>query len=473
MRKTTILLSILVLAAMVLSACGGEETNVPATNVPPITMEATETMPATEVPTMEETATGEPEVPVTGEVNPARVSNQLDFPVLNQNGEQIGEVNDMILDLDNSSVAYVIVSTGGFLGIADKEIAVPWNSLQLQTGTTAGTGPGINSGTGTDQAQSTATPGTGTEGTGAGQATSTPGADADQATVVPGTDTGSDTGLTSDQHNVFILQADQATFENAPEFDSNSLPQVGQPAADWDADINSYWQGGGAPADSNTPSADSNTPSPDGTAVPDATSAGTGTDAGQGQATATAVTGTDLGTVTGQAQDLQGVMLASDVLGSTLMLGMQGTGGTGTGQATAEPGLGQATADPNATAVPEATVNSTMPDDQGVENMSATIEDLIVDTEAGDIQYIVINTSLADGERWIPVPVGMFQWDASTNGFILNAGATMLQDAPFFQDGQFPNTSVDGWNSEFETFWQNNGGVGNDDGEGSGGTATP
>src|SRR5690242_20309281 len=132
MRKFSILLSVLVLAAMILAACGGEatSTNIPSTNVPPITSEVT----ATEAPT-ESTTTETPGIPVTGETNPARLSKELTFTVWDQNGNQIGAVNDMILDLDNIQVAYVIVNTSGFGNAGDKNILVPWDSLQLQTGT--------------------------------------------------------------------------------------------------------------------------------------------------------------------------------------------------------------------------------------------------------------------------------------------------------------------------------------------------
>src|SRR6187455_2840536 len=107
MRKYSILLSMLVLVAVVLTACGGGATS---TNVvespPPVTVDSTEDISgtATESPTDVMTTTETPGVPVTGDVNPARLSNQLDFTVWSQDGEQIGEVDDMILDLDNTRV---------------------------------------------------------------------------------------------------------------------------------------------------------------------------------------------------------------------------------------------------------------------------------------------------------------------------------------------------------------------------------
>jgi hypothetical protein len=148
--------------------------------------------------------------------------------------------------------------------------------------------------------------------------------------------------------------------------------------------------------------------------------------------------------------------------------------GTGTGEATAVPGTdSQATQTPGtdstsntATAEPAATA------DAGTSSMTATIEDLIVETTAGNILYLVVSTTLDAGdERLIPVPLGMFQWDGM-GGFILNADGTMLQGAPFFENGQVPDTATPGWNSEFDTFWQNNNAGGNDNANGDA-TATP
>lgn len=448
MRNKSILLSILVLSAMVLSACGGGATS---TNVvespPPLTVESTETMEATEMPTEVGTATTEPGVPITGDVNPARVSNQLDFPVLSQDGEQVGDVDDMILDLDNRSVAYVIVTvTGG------ATVAVPWDSLTLQTGD-AGTGEAVSPPSG----DATAAP----EATATGEATAEGTATAEPAATEPAATADAGTGIMTGE-NAFVLEVDQEMLNSAPAFDPNALPQIGQPAGDWDASIRSFWEGGGAAVDA------TGTPSGDATAAPEATAESTAT----AEPAATADAGA--GTGTGQAQPLQGVMLASEVIGSTITLGT----GMGTDQATAVPGAdggdtGVATATPGtgtdgATATADAGAGTGTDTTQ---NMTATVEDLIVDTTVGNILYLVVNTSLDAGEeRWIPVPLGMFQWDGM-GGFILNADGTMLQNAPFFQDGQFPDTTMPDWNSEFDSFWQNNGaGTGSGTGEA---TATP
>ena len=432
MRKVSLLLSMLVLAAMVLAACGGGATS---TNVagspPPVTVDVTETMEpvATETATEVGTATETAGVPVTGESNPSRLTNQLDFTVWSQDGEQIGEVDDMVLNLDNSQVAYVVVGTGGFLDLGERDILVPWNQLQLQTGTGDNTGG---------------------------------------------------------QQNAFILQSDVDAFRNAPDFDLSTIPQMGQAANDWDTAIRTYWENPGAGTGTGTGTGTA-TAAPGGAAVATATTT-TGTDTGTAQATATSMagTGTGTGTGTGQSEALQGVVLASDVLGSTINWGAQGQGtsignGQGTDQATATTEAGTGTGPGTATAAPGGAVVATatattgaggtgVGTDQG--NTTGTIEDMIIDTDSGDILYVVIMAAFADGERWIPVPLNLFQWNGAAGAFTVNADATALQNAPSFQDDQFPDTSTSGWNSEFDTFWQNNGGMGTG-GTGTQATATP
>ena len=411
MSRVSLLLSTLVLVAMILAACGGGATS---TNVagspPPVTADATEDMTgtATESPATEEgTATETAGVPVTGDVNPARISNQLDFTVWSQDGEQIGDVEDMVLNLDDSQVVYVVVGTGGFLDLGEREILVPWQSLELQTGTGDTTGG---------------------------------------------------------QQNAFILQTDVDTFRNAPDFDLGNLPERGQPGADWDVDIRTFWESGGtAGGAANTPAAGDATATTDpaagqatATTDPAAGQATATTDAGAGQATATTDAGAGTGTDTGQGQPLQGVVLASEVLGSSINWGAQGQGtGTGTdqGQATATTDAGAGTGQATATTAAGAGGAGT---DQG--NTTGTIEDMIVEVDTGNVLYIVITADFAEGERWIPVPLGMFRWNGTAGAFTLNADTTMLQNAPAFENGQFPDTTTAGWNADIDTFWQNNGG---------------
>ena len=43
----------------------------------------------------------------------------------------IGQIEDVLVDLDHASVTAVILSVGGFLGIGDKLVAVPVNQIKV------------------------------------------------------------------------------------------------------------------------------------------------------------------------------------------------------------------------------------------------------------------------------------------------------------------------------------------------------
>lgn len=54
--------------------------------------------------------------------------------VRNTSGEDLGEVTDIMLDLETGNIAYAVVDMGGFLGIGGKLFAVPWSAMTLDTG---------------------------------------------------------------------------------------------------------------------------------------------------------------------------------------------------------------------------------------------------------------------------------------------------------------------------------------------------
>jgi hypothetical protein len=80
---------------------------------------------------------------------------------------------------------------------------------------------------------------------------------------------------------------------------------------------------------------------------------------------------------------------------------------------------------------------------------------MIVDIATGEIHYVVVDATLAEGQRWIPVPLNFIQWDSASGAFVINANPATFQEAPFFENGEYPDTSAPGWNGEFDTFWQN------------------
>lgn len=47
--------------------------------------------------------------------------------------EDLGKIEEILLDKRTGQVCYVVLSFGGFLGMGDKLFALPWNSLHYDT----------------------------------------------------------------------------------------------------------------------------------------------------------------------------------------------------------------------------------------------------------------------------------------------------------------------------------------------------
>ncbi|SDV46164.1 PRC-barrel domain-containing protein [Chitinasiproducens palmae] len=53
--------------------------------------------------------------------------------VISADGDDVGSIKDIMLDVGSGRIAYAVLSSGGFLGIGDKLLAIPWQALTLDT----------------------------------------------------------------------------------------------------------------------------------------------------------------------------------------------------------------------------------------------------------------------------------------------------------------------------------------------------
>ncbi|RFC37862.1 MAG: PRC-barrel domain-containing protein [Candidatus Nitrotoga sp. SPKER] len=53
--------------------------------------------------------------------------------VYNQIEEDLGDIKEIMLDMESGKVVYAVLSYGGILGIGEKLFAVPWGALTLDT----------------------------------------------------------------------------------------------------------------------------------------------------------------------------------------------------------------------------------------------------------------------------------------------------------------------------------------------------
>ena len=60
-------------------------------------------------------------------------STLIGTQVYNSENQSLGEINDVLLDADRQ-LETVVIGVGGFLGIAERDVAVPWDALGVSRG---------------------------------------------------------------------------------------------------------------------------------------------------------------------------------------------------------------------------------------------------------------------------------------------------------------------------------------------------
>jgi sporulation protein YlmC with PRC-barrel domain len=58
------------------------------------------------------------------------VDHLIGTEIQNQQGEKIGEIDSVLVDVDNGQVGFVTLTSGGVFGVGDDKYIVPFNALQ-------------------------------------------------------------------------------------------------------------------------------------------------------------------------------------------------------------------------------------------------------------------------------------------------------------------------------------------------------
>jgi len=107
-------------------------------------------------------------------------SRLIGTTVVSTNNESIGDVNDVIVDRSGRAMA-VVIGVGGFLGIGEKDVAVPFEALEFTAGaqgsamTSGNTGSSSTMGAGGSAAETTGSTGAAQQNTASNRATATTG----------------------------------------------------------------------------------------------------------------------------------------------------------------------------------------------------------------------------------------------------------------------------------------------------------
>jgi len=149
-----------------------------------------------------------------------RASKLEGLDVYNNNNEKVGDISELLVD-SSGKIQAVVIGVGGFLGMGEHDVAVPFDQIKLMSEPRAGA-TASNTTTGT-----AGMTGAGTAGT-AGPAGTTAGTTANNTAAAPAT-TGSTAGATTTADNSMnrsapdhaLLNMTKDQLKAAPEFKYN------------------------------------------------------------------------------------------------------------------------------------------------------------------------------------------------------------------------------------------------------------
>lgn len=70
-----------------------------------------------------------PESSVSG----VRLSSLMDSKIQSSDGENLGELEDLLIDPQTGQVKFAVLGRGGFLGFGEKHVPVPWKAIQVKS----------------------------------------------------------------------------------------------------------------------------------------------------------------------------------------------------------------------------------------------------------------------------------------------------------------------------------------------------
>jgi len=86
----------------------------------------------TREPTMTRPAIPAPVIPSS--MNEVYASKIIGASVKNTQGENLGKIDELVIDPHDARIKTAVVSVGGVLGIGAKSVAVPWDKVTMGSG---------------------------------------------------------------------------------------------------------------------------------------------------------------------------------------------------------------------------------------------------------------------------------------------------------------------------------------------------
>ena len=65
------------------------------------------------------------------ELGLSEMRHVLGMPIRNEQGREVGEIDNLLIDTRDGRISHVVISVGGFMGLGEKNVVVPWADLKV------------------------------------------------------------------------------------------------------------------------------------------------------------------------------------------------------------------------------------------------------------------------------------------------------------------------------------------------------
>lgn len=70
---------------------------------------------------------------MSGKTSGVRLSKLMDAELKSQDGENLGSIEELMVDPQTGKIDFAVVGRGGFLGIGEKHVPIPWDSIEAKS----------------------------------------------------------------------------------------------------------------------------------------------------------------------------------------------------------------------------------------------------------------------------------------------------------------------------------------------------
>jgi sporulation protein YlmC with PRC-barrel domain len=78
-----------------------------------------------------QTAPSKAPQPVWRELGLSEMRHVLGMPIRNEQGREVGEIDNLLIDTHDGRISHVVISVGGFMSVGEKKVVVPWSDLTV------------------------------------------------------------------------------------------------------------------------------------------------------------------------------------------------------------------------------------------------------------------------------------------------------------------------------------------------------